>query len=61
MQEILVVVEVPEQKKVKIGTFYLEHGVDIWCSTTMDKLQGPESTYVQLLEEFKANFSSITI
>jgi len=37
MEKIFAVVEVPEEKKVNIGTFYLAGEADIWCSTVKDK------------------------
>jgi len=44
MEEIVTVVEVPEEKKVNIGIYYLTGEADIWWNTTKDMLIGPEFT-----------------
>ena len=61
MEKIFVVVEVPKEKKVNIGTFCLIAEADIWWSTVKDKLQGPELTWMKFLEELRAKFYPITI
>ena len=61
MEKIFAIVEVPEEKKVNIGTFYLASEADIWWSTVKDKLQGPELTWAKFLQELKAKFYPITI
>jgi len=38
MEKIFAVVEVAEEKKVKIGTFYLAGEADIWWRTMKDQL-----------------------
>ena len=40
MEKIFTVVEVPEGKKVNIGTCYLTGEADIWWNTVKDKLVG---------------------
>ena len=49
-------VEVPEEKKVNIRTYYLTGEVDIWWNTVKDKLVGPESTWNKFLSELRAKF-----
>jgi len=58
MEKIFVVVEVPEEKKVNIGTFYLASEADIGWSTMKDKLQGPELMWAKFLQ---SNFYPITV
>ena len=61
MEKIFAMVEVPEEKKVNTGTFYLIIEADIWWSTIKDKLQGPGPTQAKFLEEFRAKFYLITV
>ena len=61
MEKIFAVVEVPEEKKVNIGTFYLAGEADIWWSIVKNKLQGPELTWAKFLEELRAKFYPITV
>ena len=61
MEKIFIVVEVFEEKKVNIGTFYSISEVEIWWSTAMDKLQGPKHTYAKFLEELRPKFYPITV
>ena len=42
--ENFTVVEVPEEKKLNIGTYYLTGEADIWWNTVKDKLVGPKFT-----------------
>jgi len=44
MEKIFTVVEVSEEKKVNIGTYYLTSEADIWWNVVKDKLLGPEFT-----------------
>jgi len=44
MEEISTVVEVPEEKKVNIGMYYLTGEANIWWNTVKDKVVGPEFT-----------------
>jgi len=44
MENIFAVIEVPEEKKVNIMTFYLTEKANIWWSTVKDRLVGPELT-----------------
>jgi len=50
------VVEVPEGKKVNIGTYYLTDEADIWWNTVKDKLVGPEFTLIKFLSELRVKF-----
>jgi len=46
MEKIFPVVEVPEEKKVSVGTYYLIGEADIWWNTVKDKLVGLEFTRI---------------
>ena len=61
MEKIFAVIEVPEEKKVNIGTFYLTGEADIWWSTVKEKLQGSELTWTRFLEELRTKFYPITV
>jgi len=56
MEKIFTMVEVPEKKKVNIGTYYLTDEVDIWCNTIKDKLIGPKFTWNKFLRELTEKF-----
>jgi len=53
MEKIFTVVEVPEEKKVNIKTYYLTGEADIWLNTVKDKRVGPEFTWNKFLSEFR--------
>jgi len=38
VEKIFTVIEVPGDKKVNIGTFYLTSEIDIWWNTVKNKL-----------------------
>jgi len=61
IKKIFGVVEVPEEKKVTIGIFYLTREVDMWWNTVKDKLTEFELTWSKFLGELRANFNPITI
>ena len=61
MEKIFTVVEVPEEKKVNILTFYLVDEADIWWSTVKDKLQRLELTWAKFLQELRTKFYPITV
>jgi len=44
MEKIFTVVEVSEERKVNIQTYYLTGEVDIWWNIVKDKLVAPEFT-----------------
>ena len=44
MEKIFAIVEVPENKKVNIGTFYLAGEADIWWNTVKGRWQESELT-----------------
>jgi len=50
------VVEVPEEKKVNIGTYYFTGEADIWWNTAKDRLVGPEFTWSKFLGELREKF-----
>jgi len=53
MEKIFIVVEVPEEKKVNIGMYYLTGEADIWWNTVKDKLVWPEFTWSKFLGELR--------
>jgi len=61
MENILVVVEVLEDKKVNIGTFYLSGEADKPWNTIKDKCQGLEFTWGKFVGELRANFYTVTL
>ena len=54
-------VEVPEDKKVNIRTYYLTGEADIWWNTVKGRLIGPEFTWSRLLGEFRAKFYPVVV
>jgi len=42
MEKIFTIPEVPEEKKVNIGMFYMTREADIWWHIVKDRLSGPE-------------------
>ena len=61
MEKIFTVVEVPEGKKVNIGTYYLTGEANIWWNTVKDKLVWPEFTWNKFLSELRAKFYPVVI
>ena len=61
MEKIFTVAEVPEEKKVNIGTYYLTGKVDIWWNTIKDKFVRPEFTWSKFLDELKAKFYPVVV
>ena len=61
MEKIFAVIEVPKEKKVNIGIFYLTREADMWWRTMKDRLIGPERTWSKFLEELRAKFYPITM
>jgi len=55
------VVEVPEEKKVNIGTYYLTGEADVWWNTVKDKLVEPEFTWNKFMSELRAKFYLVVI
>jgi len=41
MKKIFIVIEVAEEKKVNIGTFYLTTEANIWWSNVKNRIIGP--------------------
>jgi len=50
MEKIFTVVEVPGDKKVNIGIFYLTGETDIWWNTVKNKLLEPDFTWSRFVE-----------
>jgi len=61
VEKIFVLIEVPEEKSVNIGTFYLIGEAGISRNTIKDMLVGPKFTYEKFLEELRAKFYPVTI
>ena len=61
MEKIFTVVEVPEEKKVNIGTYYLSGEADSWQNTVKDKLVGPEFNWNKFLSELRAKFYLVVV
>jgi len=61
MEKIFTVVEVPEEKKVNVGTYYLIGEVDIWWNTVKDKLVGLEFTWNKFLTDLRAKFYPVVV
>jgi len=61
MEKVFVVVEVPENKKVNIGTFYLIGEADIWWNTVRYKWQEAELTWVKFIEESGVHFYPVML
>ena len=59
MENVFTVVEVPEEKKMNIRTYYLLGEVGIWWNTMKDKLLGPKFTSSKFLAELRANFTQL--
>jgi len=49
-EKIFTVVEVPDEKQVNIGMFYLIEESDIWWNTVKDKMLRSEFTWSKFLE-----------
>jgi len=61
MENIFAIVEVPENKKVNIRTFYLAGEVDIWWNTVKCRWQESELTWEKFIGELRAQFYSIAL
>jgi len=61
MEKIFVILEVPEERKVNIGTFYVTGEVDMLWNTIKDRLSRPEFTSGRFLKELKAQFYPVII
>jgi len=61
MEKIFTMVEVPEEKKVNIGMYYLTSEADIWWNTIKGRLVGPEFIWSKFLEELRAKFYPVVV
>ena len=61
MEKIFTVVEVPEEKKVNIGMYYLTGEADIWWNTIKGRLVGPKFTWSKFLNELRANVCLVVV
>ena len=61
MKKTFAMVEVLEEKKVNIGTFYVAAEAYIWWSIAKDKLQGLKLTWAKFFKDLRANFYSIIV
>jgi len=55
-EKIFTIVEIPEDKKVNIGMFYLTSEANIWWNTIKVGLLGPHFTWSRFLEKLRAKF-----
>ena len=56
MEKIFDVVEVPDNKRINIRTFYLFGTADIWWRTVRNTFQGPGATWASFTEALQAKF-----
>jgi len=56
MKKIFDVVEVPDNKRINIGTFYLSRTADMWWGTVRTTFQGPGATWTSFTEALRAKF-----
>jgi len=56
MEKIFDVVEVPDDKRVSIGAFYLSGQADIWWSTVKTTFQSSNATWSRFSEALRAKF-----
>jgi len=61
MENIFIIVEVLDEKKMNLRTFYLTGEADNWWSTVKDRLLGLEFTWIKFLEELWAKFYLVVI
>ena len=59
MEKIFTVVEVTNEKKVNVGTFYLTREADIWWNIVQDRQLRPKFTWNEFLEELRPNFTQL--
>ena len=61
MEKIFALVEVPENKKVNIGTFYLTGEADIWWNTVKGRRQESEFTWEKFTRELRVQFYPVAL
>jgi len=61
MENIFAIVEVLENKKVNIGTFYLAKEANIWWNTVKCRWQESELTWTKFTGELRAQFYPIAL
>jgi len=61
IEKIFTMVEVPEEKKVNIGTYYLTGEANIWWNIVKGRLVGPEFTLSKFLEDLRAKFYPVVV
>ena len=54
MEKVFTVIEIPGEKKVNIGIFYLTCETDIWRNTVKNRPLGPDFTWSRIAEELTA-------
>ena len=54
MEKIFTVTEVPRDKRMNIGTFYLTGEIDIWWNIVKNRLLGFGFTWSRIAEELTA-------
>jgi len=61
MKKTFIVVEVPDEKKVNIRTFYLTGEASIWWNNIKDRLLGPKFTWSKFLKELRAKIYPVVV
>ena len=51
MENVFTVTEIPGDKRVNIGTFYLTDKTNIWWNTAKNRLLGFGFTWIRFVEE----------
>jgi len=58
---IFIIVEVPQENKVKVENFYLMGKTNIWWSTIKDRQSGPDFTWNKFMKEMRVKFYLVII
>ena len=61
MQKNFIVIEVPEDKKVNTGMFYLTDEANIQWNTIKNRLLGSDFTWSRFLEELRDKFYLVVV
>jgi len=61
MEKIFTVVDVPKEKKVNIGIYYLSGEADIRWNTVKGRLVWPEFTWSKFVDELRIKFYPVIV
>ena len=61
MEKSFTLLEVPEEKKLDIRTYYLTSEANIWWNTIKGRLVGPEFTWSKFLQELRVKFCPVMV